>query len=85
MYYFLEFQTHPQESINRVLDLTFLCVHVKITKAGKGSDFWLPFCLCELMDAARPNYSSFYSCLETEHEGCAPVTHLSTQVQQVVL
>lgn len=51
VYYFLEFQTHPQVSIYRALQtLTFLCVCVKITKAEKGSDFWLPFCLCELMD-----------------------------------
>lgn len=79
MYYLLEFQTHPQESIFRVLQtLTFLYICVKITKAEKGSDFWLPFCLCEFMDTVGQITAPFISYLETEHKRCAPMTHAHT-------
>lgn len=81
VYCFLEFQTHPQESIYRVLQTSaFVWDCVKIIKAEKGSDFWLPFCLWELMHILGQTMAHFISCLETGCKRYAPMTHNRTGI-----
>lgn len=69
----------PQESIYRILQTSaFVWEYVKIIKAEKGSDFWLPFCLWELIHILDQIMAHFISCLKTGHTRGAPTTHTHT-------